>query len=33
MGKVMKVLMPKVQGRADGSLVSQIVRQLLSEQK
>jgi uncharacterized protein YqeY len=32
-GKVMKVLMPKVQGRADGSLVSQTVRQLLSDQK
>lgn len=32
MGKVMKVLMPKVQGRADGSLVSQTVRQLLSDQ-
>jgi uncharacterized protein YqeY len=32
MGKVMKVLMPKVQGRADGGLVSQTVRQLLSEQ-
>lgn len=31
MGKVMKVLMPKVQGRADGSLVSQTVRQLLAE--
>ena len=31
MGKVMKVLMPKVQGRADGSLVSQTVRQILSE--
>ena len=32
MWKVMKVLMPKVQGRADGSLVSQTVRQILSEQ-
>jgi uncharacterized protein YqeY len=31
MGKVMKVLMPQVQGRADGSLVSQTVRQLLSD--
>lgn len=30
MGKVMKLLMPKVQGRADGSQVSQTVRQLLS---
>ncbi len=29
LGMVMKVLMPRVQGRADGSLVSQIVRQLL----
>lgn len=31
MGKVMKVLMPQVQGRADGSQVSQTVRQLLAE--
>ncbi len=31
MGAVMKVLMPKVQGRADGKEVSQIVRQLLSQ--
>ena len=31
MGKVMKVLMPRVQGRADGSVVSQTVRQLLSD--
>jgi uncharacterized protein YqeY len=31
MGKVMNVLMPQVQGRADGSLVSQTVRQLLSD--
>jgi uncharacterized protein YqeY len=30
MGMVMKVLMPRVQGRADGSQVSQIVRQLLA---
>ena len=30
MGKVMKVLMPRVQGRADGKQVSQIVRQVLS---
>jgi uncharacterized protein YqeY len=30
MGRVMKALMPQVQGRADGSLVSQTVRQLLS---
>lgn len=29
MGKVMKVLMPKVQGRAAGDQVSQTVRQLL----
>ena len=32
MGMVMKVLMPRVQGRADGSLVSQIVRQLLVDE-
>lgn len=32
MGKVMKELMPKVQGRADGGLVSQTVRKLLSDQ-
>lgn len=30
MGLVMKQLMPKVQGRADGKLVSDIVRELLS---
>lgn len=29
MGQVMKVLMPRVRGRADGSEVSQIVRELL----
>ncbi len=29
-GKVMKVVMPKVRGRADGSLVNKIVRDLLS---
>ncbi len=29
MGKVMKALLPRVQGRADGSAVSQIVRSLL----
>ncbi len=29
MGKVMKVLMPRVQGRADGKEVSQVVRRLL----
>ena len=32
MGKVMRVLMPRLQGRAEGSQVSQTVRQLLSEQ-
>jgi uncharacterized protein YqeY len=31
MGQVMKVLMPQVKGRADGSQVSQTVRQLLAE--
>jgi uncharacterized protein YqeY len=30
MGQVMKVLMPRVRGRADGSEVSQIVRDLLA---
>jgi uncharacterized protein YqeY len=30
MGNVMQILMPRVQGRADGKEVSQIVRQLLS---
>lgn len=30
MGQVMGVLMPKVQGRADGKLVNQVVRELLS---
>jgi len=29
MGNVMKVLMPKVKGRADGSLVSRLVKQAL----
>lgn len=29
MGNVMKVLMPKVQGRADGKLVNQLVREKL----
>ncbi|NPA91111.1 MAG: GatB/YqeY domain-containing protein [Chloroflexi bacterium] len=33
MGKVMKVLMAEMRGRADGRLVSQIVRELLAEQK
>lgn len=28
-GKVMKVLMPKVKGKADGSIVNKIVRELL----
>jgi uncharacterized protein YqeY len=32
MGMVMKVLMPSIQGRADGSQVSQIVRQLLVDE-
>lgn len=31
MGKIMGVLMPKVKGQADGKLVNQIVRDLLSE--
>jgi uncharacterized protein YqeY len=30
MGNVMKVLMPKTQGKADGKLVSQIVKELLA---
>lgn len=30
MGKVMKVLMPRIQGRADGSQVSQIVHEILT---
>ena len=30
LGKVMKVVMPKVKGRADGSLVNRIVREMLS---
>ncbi len=30
MGKVMGVLMPKVKGQADGKLVNQVVRELLS---
>lgn len=31
MGKVMKVIMPRVQGRAEGKTVSGMVRNLLSE--
>lgn len=31
MGKVMKVLMPRVQGRAEGKAVSTLVQQLLSD--
>jgi len=30
MGKVMKLIMPRVQGKADGRMVSQVVRNLLS---
>ncbi len=33
MGKVMKVLMPQVKGRADGKLVQQIVLKALTPQK
>lgn len=33
MGKVMKELMPKVKGRADGKLVNQIVRAMLDAEK
>ena len=33
LGKVMKVVMPKVTGRAEGSLVNRIVRELLAEAK
>jgi uncharacterized protein YqeY len=32
MGQVMGVLMPQVRGRADGKVVSEIVRRLLAEQ-
>ena len=31
LGKVMKVLMPRVRGQADGGVVNRLVRQLLSE--
>jgi len=31
MGKVMAVLMPKVKGRADGKLISTIVREMLNQ--
>lgn len=31
MGNVMKALMPKIQGRADGGQVSQLVRQILQQ--
>ena len=31
MGKVMKALLPKVQGRADGKLVSQLVREQIEK--
>lgn len=33
MGNVMKVLMPQIKGRADGSQVSQTVRKLLEEEQ
>jgi uncharacterized protein YqeY len=32
MGQVMRVVMPQVRGRADGSMVSKMVRTLLAEQ-
>ena len=32
MGKVMKVLMPQVKGRADGAMVSQTVRELILDE-
>ncbi|HSM23820.1 MAG TPA: GatB/YqeY domain-containing protein, partial [Anaerolineaceae bacterium] len=31
MGKVMKVVLPKIAGRAPGNLISQIVKELLQE--
>jgi uncharacterized protein YqeY len=33
LGKVMKILMPKVTGRTEGSVASRIVKELLAEQK
>jgi len=33
LGKVMKIVMPKVTGRAEGSLINRIVRELLAESK
>lgn len=33
MGRVMSALMPQVKGQADGKLVSQVVRELLSEKE
>ena len=33
LGKVMKVLMPKVTGRTEGSVVSKMVKELLAEKK
>jgi uncharacterized protein YqeY len=33
LGKVMKIVMPKVTGRAEGSLVNKTVRELLAEAK
>ena len=30
LGKVMQALMPKVKGKADGKIVNQVVRRLLS---
>lgn len=33
MGKVMQALMPKTKGKADGSLISRVVKELLTDQK